>query len=206
MPYTGPICGARTHGNGEPCRRPAGWGTDHPGRGRCKLHGGASHGPKDPTKLRGNRNGEKTGEHSAIWYDQLSDEEKALFHCLELDVLPQVDEELRLITIRERRMLERINSFKDKTFTTVEKIEKTGGEDGPTTEEKQHAVLGQVQAIEEALTRVQEKKTKLLELKAKIQEAQGPDDNNYESLIEIIKESTRVVGALVENRMGPVQP
>lgn len=26
----------------ETCKRPAGWGTDHPGFGRCKLHGGSS--------------------------------------------------------------------------------------------------------------------------------------------------------------------
>jgi len=40
----GRYCGARkrqpTH-PGETCRRPAGWGTWHPGVGRCKLHGGA---------------------------------------------------------------------------------------------------------------------------------------------------------------------
>ena len=35
------ICGARTR-KGTPCRRPAGWGTDHPGVGRCKYHGGAT--------------------------------------------------------------------------------------------------------------------------------------------------------------------
>ena len=32
-------CGATTRA-GTPCRRPAGWGTDHVGEGRCKLHGG----------------------------------------------------------------------------------------------------------------------------------------------------------------------
>lgn len=38
-------CGARRRqGDHQPCRRPAGWGTDHPGEGRCKLHGGASPG------------------------------------------------------------------------------------------------------------------------------------------------------------------
>lgn len=36
-----PICGAKTKA-GTPCRREAGWGTDHPGQGRCKLHGGAT--------------------------------------------------------------------------------------------------------------------------------------------------------------------
>lgn len=34
-------CGARTR-SGLDCRRPAGWGTAHVGRGRCKLHGGVS--------------------------------------------------------------------------------------------------------------------------------------------------------------------
>src|SRR3712207_5682761 len=37
-------CGARKRQPrypGETCRRPAGWGTWHPGCGRCKLHGGA---------------------------------------------------------------------------------------------------------------------------------------------------------------------
>lgn len=36
-----PRCGAKTRA-GTPCRRPAGAGTDHPGSGRCKLHGGAT--------------------------------------------------------------------------------------------------------------------------------------------------------------------
>lgn len=34
-------CGAKTRA-GTPCQQPAGWGTEHPGEGRCKLHGGAS--------------------------------------------------------------------------------------------------------------------------------------------------------------------
>jgi hypothetical protein len=36
-----PKCGARTNAE-TPCQRPAGWGTGHPGSGRCKLHGGSS--------------------------------------------------------------------------------------------------------------------------------------------------------------------
>lgn len=34
-------CGAKTRGGGL-CRKGSGWGTDHPGQGRCKLHGGAT--------------------------------------------------------------------------------------------------------------------------------------------------------------------
>ena len=34
-------CGAPKRSDREPCTRPAGWGTGHPGVGRCKLHGGS---------------------------------------------------------------------------------------------------------------------------------------------------------------------
>lgn len=40
-----PKCGGKRRGadsNGAPCSRPAGWGTDHVGVGRCKLHGGTT--------------------------------------------------------------------------------------------------------------------------------------------------------------------
>jgi hypothetical protein len=37
-----PKCGGKRRGEGagKLCTRPAGWGTAHPGTGRCKLHGG----------------------------------------------------------------------------------------------------------------------------------------------------------------------
>lgn len=42
-----PVCGGtkrdvKRGGDGGPCRRPAGWGTNHAGTGRCKLHGGST--------------------------------------------------------------------------------------------------------------------------------------------------------------------
>lgn len=40
-PYTGPKCGGATSSGGK-CTQPAGWGTEHLGEGKCKLHGGAS--------------------------------------------------------------------------------------------------------------------------------------------------------------------
>ena len=41
----GKLCGAETRqaeARYPTCHRPSGWGTDHPGEGKCKLHGGAS--------------------------------------------------------------------------------------------------------------------------------------------------------------------
>lgn len=39
-PMKPPRCGAKTR-KGTPCAKEAGWGTEHLGVGRCKLHGGA---------------------------------------------------------------------------------------------------------------------------------------------------------------------
>ena len=53
-----PRCGAKNRA-GKPCQQKAGWGTDHVGTGRCKLHGGASTGaPK------GNKNALKHGRYT----------------------------------------------------------------------------------------------------------------------------------------------
>lgn len=41
QPRDATSCGAKTKGDPRRrCSRPAGWGTDHPGVGQCKLHGG----------------------------------------------------------------------------------------------------------------------------------------------------------------------
>jgi hypothetical protein len=43
-PDGGAKCGSHRKKGRAPCERPAGWGTAHPGRGRCKLHGGVKKG------------------------------------------------------------------------------------------------------------------------------------------------------------------
>ena len=42
-------CGAKTRSDTK-CAKSAGWGTDHKGSGKCKLHGGASKGPPKGTQ------------------------------------------------------------------------------------------------------------------------------------------------------------
>ena len=39
-------CNGKVHRQLRYCRKEAGWGTDHFGKGRCKLHGGCCTGPK----------------------------------------------------------------------------------------------------------------------------------------------------------------
>ena len=167
------ICGAKAKSTGEPCKKPAGWGTDHPGEGRCRYHGGASNGA--PKK---NKNAVKTGEHETIWLDQLDHKEKELFYLIDVDVMKQLDEEIKLTTIRERRMLERIANLANLDYTVVEKKYKKGNTtEGPVNvkENKEKATLGQIQDIEDALTRVQSRKARLLSIKHKIIDGADPN-------------------------------
>lgn len=58
-------------GSGDPCGLPAGWGTDHPGEGACKHHGGASSGAPE-----GNANAATHGAYSESFVsDFLTDDE-----------------------------------------------------------------------------------------------------------------------------------
>ncbi|WP_277543239.1 hypothetical protein [Haloarcula laminariae] len=63
-----------TNRNGDPCKLPAGWGTDHTGDGRCKLHGGNAGAPSN------NQNAAKHSLNSDphYYYESLSREEKQL--------------------------------------------------------------------------------------------------------------------------------
>ena len=85
-------CGAKIqksikkHGEQMYCSKPAGFGTDHNGRGRCKYHGGASTGPNGLTRT--------TKELKKL----LTDEEKEQYRQLPDSLKYDLDEEL--LTIR----------------------------------------------------------------------------------------------------------
>jgi hypothetical protein len=165
-------CGAtKRDGSGESCGLPAGWGTDHVGEGRCKHHDG-------PGAPEGNKNAVTTGEHETIYTSTLDGAERALYEGLDTDQLVRLDHEIRLIAIRERRMMQRIADLKDKAFTVVEKKSKEGH--GPKEavdidEEKLRATLGQIQDIEAALTRVQREHRQMLWKKYRILKDQPAD-------------------------------
>ena len=66
-------------------------------------------------------------------------------------------QEIQLLTIRERRMLKRIENLRQADFTTVKKKKGTEKDKWTDLDEK-HATLAQIQNIEDALTRVQARK------------------------------------------------
>lgn len=182
QPHEQKMCGAKTR-KGTPCKNPAGFRTDHLGEGRCYLHGGLSTGP--PKR---NKNALKTGEYETIWLDALDEEEKELYEKIKVDKMKQLDEEIKLTTIRIRRMLKRIQQLKEKEMTVVSR--KSGIERGETTEvDEEKSTLGQIQSIEEALTRVQGHKAKLIEIKHKLEEGEGDKENTLKELTEILRKS-----------------
>ncbi|TEB06130.1 hypothetical protein Psch_03172 [Pelotomaculum schinkii] len=60
-----------------------------------------------------NKNALKTGEHEAIWKDMLDEDELDLYEQIETDPLAQIVDTIRLLSLRERRMVQRIQKLKE---------------------------------------------------------------------------------------------
>lgn len=123
-----------------------------------------------------NKNAVKTGEFETLFFDALEEDEKQLIGMVQLDKEHLLLQEIQLLTVRERRMLKRIDALRQLEEAdsedsdngtppgmTVVKVQ-TGIEKGEHTDLKEYAgILGQIQAVEDALTRVQARKQKAIE-------------------------------------------
>ena len=126
-------------------------------------------GNKGGAAPQGNKNAVTTGEFEALLFDCLDEDEKRLAEAVPEDKRQLLLQEIQLITVRERRMMRRI-----------EAIRNSGGdqggsslEDGMTLVKRQtdfdkdlkeyRGKLGEIQAVEEALTRVQARKQKMID-------------------------------------------
>lgn len=141
----------------------------------------------------GNKKAVTTGEYETIWLDALEDDELDLVNRIDTDPIQQVDESILKFEIRERRMLLRIKRLTDGLTDRERRVlyelkavkeamtihdEKTGqSKTIPVTrtelveseiEEKTFRQIDDIIALEEALTRVQDKKLKAIELKNKL--------------------------------------
>lgn len=116
-----------------------------------------------PTMKRpNNKNAISTGEFESIFFDTLEEDELDLIKNIEVEKKKLLEQEIQLLTVRERRMLKRVELLKEKEMTLVST--KSGVEKGMDTELNEYeATLGQIQSIEEALTRVQDKKQKAID-------------------------------------------
>lgn len=135
-----------------------------------------------------NKNAVKTGEFETLFFDTLEPEERTLAEMIRPDKEQLLLREIQLLAVRERRMLKRIQSLRElETQTGSEEdsvpcgmsvTEYTSGiEKGKLTElRKYEGILGQIQAIEDALTRVQARQQKAIEMLHKF----GYDDAKLE--------------------------
>ena len=150
----------------------------------------------------GNKNAVTTGEFETLLFDCLEPEERSLADAVPADKEQLLLQEIRLLTVREYRMLRRIEDLRrtEEYYDSGEPAEgmtmvsrKSGIEKGKTTDLKEfQGKLGQIQAIEDALTRVQARKQRAIEALhkfgfddarleielAKIRQNQGIDDDD----------------------------
>lgn len=166
-------CGAKTRA-GHPCKNPAML------NGRCRLHGGLSTGaPKR------NTNAVKTGEHQTIWVDALTEEEQKIYEVINIDRLDQVNADIKLTDIRLRRMLHRIKDLQDKKMVVVSHRQgQQGGNEINITE--MESALKQIQNIEEAITRVQGHKARLIETKHKLETELGANTSAADNIADFV--------------------
>lgn len=164
--------------------------------------------PHRPDGYRRNTNGVITGEYQTIWLDTMDSDEQALFDAIDTDPLVQINDDIRLLTYRERRMLTYLNDLKVQKELAEQKdvyemqmqpviTEVYDEMTGKTHQEKitqQKKVLveqtrttkmliDKILRVEEALTRVQEKKIRAIESKHRIMAATLPDDKDDEVVI-----------------------
>lgn len=130
-------------------------------------------GNKGGAAPKGNKNAVTTGEFETLFFDCLDPEEKELAAVVPQDKEQLLLQEIQLLTIRERRMLKRIENLRqvEGTSETASRYgiavppgmtvtgHKAGIEKGKITDLEEHkGTLGQIQNIEDALTRVQARK------------------------------------------------
>jgi uncharacterized protein YjcR len=160
--------------------------------GRCRNHGGHNQGAP------GNKNAVTHGRYEQILFSVFNDEEIEMWESQKADVMSNLIITLKVISIREFRMMKRIEALKDAgDFTIVEKSREHGmGEKGDKDMKtvKKLATLGQIQTIEAELTKVQEKKARMLEFQHKLETASGKSDvPNFDRYMQALAKSAAEV-------------
>ena len=118
----------------------------------------------------GNSNAVTTGEYENIYKDVLEPEELELYEKIKTDDREQLlIEEYKILTIREQRMLKRIQELKQRgKDMTINFIRNKKSKSEVETVTDAEPTLNMIQRIEDGLTRVQEAKRKVLESLAKL--------------------------------------
>lgn len=170
-----------------------------------KNKGGAPKGNKNAVgnkgggAPKGNKNRVVTGEFETIFFDSLSEEESALIEAVDIDKYNLIKHELQLLTVREYRMMKKIEKIKTSTKglnikdVTKRKLESKNVpyvsdadldvSEKETSKDKKYKYIEEetithtisdfelLYKLEEALTRIQARKIVCINLLAKMEES-----------------------------------
>ncbi|MCI7330253.1 MAG: phage terminase small subunit [Selenomonadaceae bacterium] len=138
----------------------------------------------------------KTGEHAVIWIDQLDKEEQALLYgSVDVEPIKTLDEDIRLLSIRERRMLKiRANLLANPEIE--EEIhgyfDKEGKPKPKNFVRKKSPVIDRLINLEEALTRVQEKRIRASESMHKFVEDANKNGPGKDIKITVVRKEVDI--------------
>ena len=171
-------CEAKAKRTGEPCQLPAGWGTDHPGEGRCKYHGGSGGAPKGNKNAignnggapKGNKNARTHGAYETIIKDRLDNDEREVFE--KISNKNDLKQELKILRFKLLRLLD-----------PVEKEQVVGTETGAEVVSLEVDEVTKAYAIEKLVDGIRKI----------VKDLQGgsQDDGSLEALTEVIRASRK---------------
>lgn len=136
---------------------------------------------------KGNKNAVTTHEYETILYGALNDEEQKLYNQLKLeDKRKCIEQEYKVLTIREFRIMKKIKEIQEKNKeTNIEEIVNRRYDSFSAkttqTETRKVSTITQLQKLEDSLTRVQDAKRKCLDTLHKME----TDDRKLE--LDIIR-------------------
>lgn len=132
-----------------------------------------------------NKNAEKHGAYSKVYWDTLEDEEFTLIDSMDDDAEWHLISQLQMFSVRERRLMQRIKQYKEvdeknhglsiKSVSQKKVVEDMVNSEGKpigdgdfrksseTTVTNTEAVINSIMALEAELTKVQRAKTKAIE-------------------------------------------
>lgn len=111
----------------------------------------------------GNKNAVTTGEFETIFFDTLEEDELELVDNTPFEKMKLLKQEIQLLTVRERRMLKRIEDLKHSQEVVIDTETHGTQGDSEVSLVNYESKLNKIQNIEEALTRVQDKKQKAID-------------------------------------------
>ena len=148
-----------------------------------------------PGAEKGNTRALKTGEYETIYDDLLTEEEKTIMIQQELyDKKYQIMSEIKLLSVRERRILKKIEDLQNGKEMSIVRMSKSSSNNvsyrnnGTLTTTEAESTTNITQRLDEALTRVQEAKRRYIDSYHKIEN----DDRKLElDLIRLEMEAAR---------------